>query len=246
MPLPGCECRVCTSSHPRNRRLRTSALLTLADGRTILIDASTDFRQQALLYRIKRVDAVLFTHAHADHILGTDDLRAFNFLQAAPIPCFATEVTMAAIKRCFWYVFDADPRYEGSAVPMLTFNTFTDGTPFTVCGVSIHPFRLLHGKLAVSGFRIGSLAYATDCNQIPNESAALMRGVDNLVLDGLRDEPHRTHFTIDEAVATAQALGARSTALIHMTHTVEYEEVSARLPHGVSLAYDGMIIPVLG
>jgi phosphoribosyl 1,2-cyclic phosphate phosphodiesterase len=242
VPVPGCHCPVCTSQNPRNKRLRTSALITTETQANILIDASTDFRQQALRAELSSLDAVVFTHSHADHILGIDDLRCFNFIRQQPIPCFAASETWQEIRQVFAYLFRPDPRYEGGAVAQLQVNDITDFSAITVAGIKIRPFLLWHGSKKVTGYRVGNLAYATDCNKIPEESLKILQGVEYLVLDGLRNKAHRTHFTIPEAIETARKIGPAQVFLTHMTHTVEYEETSAQLPPGIALAYDGLEI----
>lgn len=242
VPLPGCTCRVCTSGKLQNERLRTSGLIRLDSGRNILIDASTDLRQQALKWKVSRVDALLVTHPHADHILGIDDLRCFNFVQRASIPCYGNRSTLDRIRRTFAYIFEPDPDYQGGGLPQVTLQEIQDEIPFTAAGASIQPFPLEHGGITVLGYRIGELAYATDCKRIPENSRKILKGVKVLVLDGLRYEAHRTHMTIDEAVSVAAELGIRRTVLTHMTHNVDFDEVSARLPRQVELAYDGLEI----
>lgn len=242
VPIPGCRCPVCLSPHPCNKRLRTSAVISTDEGRTILIDATPDLRQQALRAGIERIDAVLFTHAHADHILGIDDLRAFNFIQQSRITCYGSRHTLPRIRHMFSYVFEPDENYLGGALPQLDLVEFENGVPFKLFDLPIEPFSLMHGDLEVTGFRFGNLAYATDCNAIPLVSQKRLKGIDLLVLDGLRYEAHRTHFTIPEAISVAGALEVGATWLTHMTHTVEYEEVSRKLPRSISLAYDGLQI----
>ena len=242
MPLPGCSCAVCTSGKPQNERLRTSALLKLDSGSNLLIDATTDLRQQALKWKVTRVDALLVTHPHADHILGIDDLRCFNFVQKAGIPCYANGATLSRIRSAFSYIFDPDPAYQGGGLPQISLHEIADDKPFNAAGVSVCPFPLEHGGLTVLGFRIGELAYATDCKRIPAAARQILKGVKILILDGLRYEAHPTHMTIDEAIAAAGQLGVRRTVLTHMTHNVDYDEVSSRLPAGVELACDGMEI----
>ncbi|RIL04597.1 MAG: MBL fold metallo-hydrolase [Proteobacteria bacterium] len=244
VPIPGCGCAVCASPHPRNQRLRTSALLMLDSGENILIDASTDLRQQALKWGIKQIHATLFTHSHADHILGIDDLRAFNYVMNCAMPCYATAHTWEDIKRIFAYVFRHDPNYEGGAPPKLTTHEFTHFQEFELLATRIMPFELEHGRLKVTGFKIGELAYATDCKVIPHASKEILRGIKFLILDGLRYEAHRTHMTIPEAIDAAQELGAGKTYLTHLTHNVDYVEVNAKLPKGVELAYDGLELEI--
>ena len=241
VPVIGCGCAVCASPDPRNKRTRTSAYLRLDNGSTLLIDASMDLRFQALRDNLRRVDAVLFTHAHADHIFGIDDLRGFNFSQRQTIPCYATAATLAEIRYYFRYVFDVKP-HSGGALPQITLHEIEEQRAFDLCGISVQPFRLMHGTLAVTGYRFGDLAYATDCNSIPEETQATLRGVKHLVLDALRHERHNTHFAIGDAIAMAQTLGIPNTYLIHMGHTVDYQSESEKLPHGVQFCYDGMEI----
>lgn len=217
-------------------------MLSLDSGENILIDSGPDLRQQALKYDIRRIDAVLYTHSHADHILGLDDLKSFNFVSGKAIPCYATAESISEIKRVFAYTFQDPAAYEGGMLTQLTFNQIGHDAAIDVCGLRIVPFRLEHGKMPVTGYRFGDMAYATDCNNIPAESLPKLSGLKTLVLDGLRHEPHRTHFTIPKAVEAAQAIGAERTFLVHMTHTVDYDEESAKLPSGVTLAFDGLEI----
>ncbi len=246
VPVPGCPCEICNSGDPKNMRLRTSALISKEGGPHILIDTSADFRQQALLYKIPRVDSVLYTHYHSDHILGLEDLRGYNYLQKESIPCYGTDNTLAEIRRCFSYIFNPDPRYVGGQVPQVVLNEISDATPFEVLGLKVRPFPILHGMAYVTGFRLGELAYATDCKVLPEYSMEVVRGVKYLILDGLRYEPHKAHLTIPEAIELAQIIGAEKTYLIHMTHTVDYHKVSKDLPKGIELAYDGMKIDFVG
>ncbi|NDC39575.1 MAG: MBL fold metallo-hydrolase, partial [Proteobacteria bacterium] len=243
VPIPGCGCAVCSSPEPKNKRTRTSAALWLDDGRTILIDASPDLRAQCLSHGVKRVDAVLFTHAHADHILGIDDLRAFNFIQRSAISCYGSIQTLAEISRFFSYILTPDSNYEGGALARLNLNNLQPYATLDL-GVQIQTFTLLHGKTEVTGYRFGSVAYATDCNGIPDRSLEVLRGIETLVIDGLRYEPHRTHFTIPEAIDAAASVGAKRTILTHLTHAIDHESVTATLPVGVELAFDGLSIEV--
>jgi len=242
VPLPGCECKVCLSDNEKNKRTRTSSIIGTAEGRNILIDASPDLRFQALKFGIKRIDAVLFTHAHMDHILGIDDLRPFNFIQKSSIPCYGSSKTLSEIKKVFSYIFNPDPLYEGGWVPRLDLNNLVDLQSFSVPEINfqITPFTVMHGHMPVTAYRAGELAYVTDCNLIPDPSMKVIRGSKYLILDGLRYEPHRTHFTIPQAIEVAREVGAERTILIHTTHNVEYEEVNNQLPEGVELAYDGL------
>lgn len=246
VPVPGCPCSVCRSGKPKNQRFRPSALIRGAPGGSILIDATTDLRSQALRFNVERIDAVLYTHAHADHILGTDDLRVFNFVSKSSIPCFGDAQTLAGIRTTFSYIFEPDPNYLGGMLAQLTLNEVTALKPFQAAGLEILPLPLRHGRLSMLGYRIGDIAYATDCNFMPDETRAALAGVKVLVLDALRYKAHRTHFTIPEAVELATQLEIDKTYLTHMTHDVDYDEVSAKLPKHVELAYDGLEITFQG
>lgn len=239
VPLIGCRCPVCTSDDPRNRRLRPSMMLEVG-GAVILIDTSSDFRQQALRFGIPRIDAVLFTHMHADHILGLDDLRIYNFRQRASIPCFGSEETLAALRRTFRYAFEEVS--EGGGVPSIDL-VAVDG-PFEAAGHSITPVPLFHGSLLVYGYRIGEFAYLTDCNRIPEKSWPLLEGLDVLVLDGLRYRPHSTHFNVEQALEAAAKIGARRTLLTHIAHEIDHTAPRFPLPEGVEFGYDGLVFEV--
>ena len=244
VPVPGCLCAVCQSTDPRNSRFRTSARLIVPDGRSILIDASADLRTIALRYQIRSVDAVLFTHAHADHILGIDDLRSFNFAQKAAIPCFGSRHTLQRIESFFDYIFDPDPNYKGGGLARLTSTELQWGVAVEICGVRVTPVELLHGDTPVTGFRFGNVAWAPDCNAIPAHSRELLRNLDVLFLNALRYEPHATHFSFAESIDVARELAPRQCYFIHMTHAIDYETSMATLPSGVALATDGLTVPI--
>jgi phosphoribosyl 1,2-cyclic phosphate phosphodiesterase len=237
VPVVGCRCRVCTSSDPRNQRLRQSVAVE-SGGKHFLIDTTPDLRLQLLRHPIPRLDFILFTHSHADHLMGLDDVRPFNFRQREPLQAFASPMTAKAVRRAFSYIWDRDSQIGGGK-PQLELHEVTEA--FTHEGVEIVPIPVLHGDWTILGFRVGPFAYITDTNGVPPSSIELLRGVEVLALDGLRvAPPHPTHFTIDEAVACAQKIGARMTYLIHLTHDVDHAEVDARLPEGVRLAWDGL------
>jgi phosphoribosyl 1,2-cyclic phosphate phosphodiesterase len=241
VPMIGCECVVCRSADPRDRRLRPSIYIDIPGHVSILVDTSTDLRQQALAQRVTRVDAILFTHGHADHVMGLDEVRRFNVIQGGPIPCYANAPTWDTLKRSFYYVFDGLPR-QGGGIPQLLPQQIEG--PFSVGGVRVVPVPVWHGRMAILGFRLGNFAYLTDCNAIPDDSWPLLAGLDSLVLDALRYKPHTTHFTVDEAIAVATRIGATRTCFTHMTHDISHAELSARLPAGVELAYDGLVLDV--
>lgn len=240
VPMIGCRCRVCTSTDPRDRRLRPSVLLKL-DQKRILIDTSPDFRCQALRFGIERLDAILFTHSHADHILGLDDVRPFNFMQKGEIPMYASADTLKAIEQTFRYVFDARP--SESSRPRLVRHTF-DIDPICVAGVSIQPIRVLHGKGIVYGFRLGDCAYLTDHSEIPLESQERLAGLDVLFLDALRHNPHPTHSTVEESLRTVELLRPRRAFFTHISHDLLHAQTEDRLPENVHLAYDGLEISI--
>jgi phosphoribosyl 1,2-cyclic phosphate phosphodiesterase len=243
VPAVGCTCAVCRSDDPRNHRSRPSALVAHGE-RSILIDTAPELRLQALRHHLRRVDAVLFTHAHADHVAGLDDLRSFNFLQGGgPIPCYGNAHTMADIARRFHYALNVPPALAGS-VPHITCHV-VDGA-FDLFGLSIVPVPIYHGRLLVYGYRLGDFAYVTDCNAIPPASMDLLRGLDVLVIDALRYTPHPTHFTIPEALDVIAQLRPRRAYLTHITHEVDHATTSHELPPGVELAYDGLTVTVGG
>ena len=203
------------------------------------MDTSTDLRQQAIANRMNRVDAVLFTHAHADHICGFDDIRRYNQIQQTPMACFGSAETLEDLRRMFSYVF-APPKQQGGGLPQV--RLFTLGGPFCLGGVEVVPVPLLHGVLPVLGFRIGPFAYLTDCNKIPDSSWPLLAGVTTIILDALRRRAHSTHFNIEEALDVAARLGVERAYFTHMTHDLAHAETCALLPAGVQLAYDGQVI----
>ena len=238
VPVVGCSCAVCTSADPRNRRLRQSVKIEMG-GKHFLIDTSPDLRLQLLKYPIPRLDFVLFTHSHSDHLMGLDDIRPFNFRQREAIQAFANPMTAAAIRRAFNYIW-SDSQIGGGK-PQLDLIEI-DG-PFVHEGIAITPLPVTHGDWTILGFRIGDFAYITDTNGIPDATMKLLEGVDILALDGLRISPrHPTHFVIEEAVAAAKKINARETWLIHLTHEVDHETVEATLPEGIRLAYDGLVL----
>ncbi|MGE0451404.1 MAG: MBL fold metallo-hydrolase [Vicinamibacterales bacterium] len=252
VPMIGCECRVCRSSDPRDRRSRPSVLIELVGARSesqafaqgvqhILVDTSTDLRAQALAHGITRVDALLFTHSHADHILGLDEVRRFNVLQRSALPAYADARTIDDLRRTFFYIF-APPAEQGGGIPQVRLSRIAG--PFTLGGVEIVPVPLFHGRRPILGYRIADFAYLTDCNAIPDGSWPLLAGVRTLVLDALRERPHPTHFSLSEALRAAERIGAARTYFTHVCHDLPHAETCARLPAGVELAYDGLVLDV--
>ena len=225
VPMIGCRCAVCRSDDPRDKRLRPSVHVKFG-GRGVLIDTTPDFRQQALRAQIERVDAILFTHSHADHVMGLDDVRPFNYQQGGVIPVHGSEEAIAAIRRSFHYIFD-----EGateSSRPRLATHAF-DGAPIDLYGLEFTPVRLNHGKGTAFGFRFGRAAYLTDFIVLPDSSMALLEGLDELVLDALRDIPHPMHQTVEQALALIDRLKPRRAWFTHIAHDLPHAETNARL-----------------
>lgn len=238
IPEIGCKCMVCKSVDPKNKRFRSSVLVKTGTA-DILIDTTPDLRIQALTNEIDRIDAVCFTHHHADHIYGLDELRRFNSSQNNPIPCFAMQETIDFIRGAFPYIFNPHPKFT-SYVPKLDFHIIND--IFSVAGQEIIPVEVGHAGMKVLGFRIGGMAYLTDCNYIPESSRPLLQNLDILVLDALRPTAHVSHFTLDQAIDEALKIKAAMTYFTHIAHDIEHEKVSGTLPAGIKLAYDGLMV----
>ncbi len=233
VPMIGCECSTCVSEDPRDRRLRVS-LLVRHRGARILIDPAIDFRQQALRAGLKSLDAVLITHAHADHVFGIDDLRALNYRQGA-MPCFASAETWESLYRMFSYAFGPPgPSSRPRLVPHVI------GGDFTLCGLHVAPVELPHGDMTTLGFRLNDFAYITDCNAIPDAICERLLGLETLVLDCVRYAPHPTHLHLEAALGYIERLRPKRAYLTHMAHDIRHAELEARLPPGVWLAYDGL------
>lgn len=238
VPVIGCGCAVCTSPDPRNRRTRTSALLK-TDGKTILIDAGPDFRTQALAAGLTALDGVLLTHSHFDHVAGLDDLRPLCHRMGC-VPVYGSERTLADVRERFAYAFVETS--AGSTRPSLDLRPID--APFTLGGTTITPLPIIHGTWPITGYRVGNLGYITDASHIPPDTWAQLGDLDVLVLNALRQEPHPTHYSIDQALAVIAELRPRRAYLVHMTHNVEHVTTSAVLPSGVALAYDGLEVTV--
>ena len=240
VPTIGCACSVCLSPDPRDKRLRPSILISSGE-RNIVVDTTPDFRAQVLRAGISRLDAIVYTHGHADHILGLDDVRPFNYHQGTTIPIFAFPNALTTIRRVFEYVFrEQDPR---ATVPRIEVHEL-DGGDFELLGLRFQPIPIIHGRQTIHGFRFGNAAYLTDHSEVPESSQALLTGLDVLFLDALRHRPHPTHSTLSDSIALAQRLGANRTYFTHMCHDVSHAETEAGLPPGIHLAWDGLEIEV--
>jgi len=238
VPMIGCHCDVCRSADPRDRRNRASVVLSRGDSR-VLVDTTPELRLQCVTYGVDRIEAVVYTHAHADHIMGLDDVRRFNAIKGGPLDLWADDRTFSPLSTCFAYALrEPDPESKLFR-PHLVHRRIDPGRPFEAGGMKWTPIPLLHGELPILGFRVGRLAYCTDVSEIPESSFALLHGLDVLVLDALQHKKHTTHFSVEEAVDAARRIGARQTLFTHIAHALAHEATNRSLPRGVRLAYDG-------
>jgi phosphoribosyl 1,2-cyclic phosphate phosphodiesterase len=246
VPQIGCHCRTCTSSDPRDKRTRTAALIE-TQGVRLLIDTPPELRLQLVAAGVDGVDAVLYTHAHADHVHGIDDLRALSVRRGSSLPVYGPASTLTELRARFPYIFDpAIVAPAGTSKPELAAHGLEPGRRVTVAGVSVLPIALPHGDHRVFGYRVGPIAYLTDVKAIPDDAVAQLAGLDVLVLNALLPQPHPLHLSIPEAVAAAQRIGARRTWLTHLTHDTPHADLAARLPAGIAPAHDGLVIEVGG
>lgn len=236
VPVIGCTCAVCTSDDPRNHRMRPSVWIEW-EGKHVVIDTPAEFRLQALRAKLPRLDALLYTHAHADHIFGIDDIRSFNQRQREVIPLYASKETLRALGQVAGYIFDTDNL--NWAVPKARPHEVTG--PFELFGKVIEPLLVWHGRMPVTAFRVGRMAYVTDCNAIPGETMERLQDLDLLVLDALRHRPHPTHFSIPQAIEVIERLKPKRAILTHLSHEVDHATTEAELPPSVRLAYDGLV-----
>lgn len=238
VPMVGCGCEVCSSPDKKDKRLRSS-ILVQSDNTVIVVDTTPDFRYQMLRAGVKKLDGVVFTHPHKDHLAGLDDVRAFNFIQQKAMPLYANSLTEEAIKREFAYAF-ADKKYPG--VPELQLNTISDG-PFYIGDIPVQPVEVWHHKMPVLGFRFGKFMYITDANRIEETEKEKIRGCEVIVLNALRKEKHISHYTLDEAIAEVKDLGIPRAYFTHISHQLGlHKTIDAGLPEGMALAYDGLEI----
>jgi phosphoribosyl 1,2-cyclic phosphate phosphodiesterase len=239
VPMIACDCDVCRSTDPRDRRSRPSIFIETDAGARLLVDTTPDLRTQALTHGLRGVDAVLLTHAHADHVMGLDDVRRFNVVSRTPLPIYAQSETLEEVRTTFRYAFAARAA-KGGGVPDLRLCPL--GGAFCLGGQEIVPIPVEHGPWSVLGFRLGPVAYLTDCNAIPESSLALLTNLDTLILDALRHKPHPTHFSVSQALVMAKRIGARQTYFTHIAHDLGHAATCAALPPGVTLAYDGLML----
>ena len=239
VPSLCCNCNVCRSVNPKNKRLRSS-ILVRNDKNHLLIDTSTDLRQQCLVNNINHIDQVLYTHHHADHVNGIDELRSFNYFNNTAIPCYGNKQTIREIKKNFNYIFNGTTQV-GGGLPKLSLCTI-NGKTFTLGGVYITPLNIIHGSLTILGYKLNNCAYITDCSGMPNETKKQLKNLDILILNALGFDPHPTHFSLSQALDAVEELKPKRTILTHINHKFDHDTVLAGLPEGVEIAYDGLAI----
>ncbi|MEW4490849.1 MBL fold metallo-hydrolase [Thalassoglobus sp. JC818] len=242
VPMIGCDCAVCTSTDPRNTRTRTGVLVETIEG-SFLIDTPPELREQLVQARIKMIEAVLFTHAHADHIMGLDDLRIFGFKSKKAVPLHCEEIVEKTLRRSFSYAFDEELAKTWHSKPKLRFERI-GLDPIEVCGLKIQPLRLIHGRLPILGYRINDVAFCTDVSEIPPETWPLLEGLKFLVLDAIRYESHPTHFNVEQALEVIEKIRPKFAYLTHISHSLDHETTNSQLPENVELAYDGLRLPL--
>ncbi len=237
IPTIGCKCSVCQSNDLKDKRLRCSLLIE-TNNTTVVIDTSADFRQQMIKFNVDKLDAIVFTHQHFDHIGGFDDIRAYNFIQHKPTPIYINDSTLRSVKKTFSYAF-GEAVQVGGGLPLFEINKI-DRDDFIIGDIKFEIIPMMHGKIEVLGFRIGNFAYCTDTNYISDESMYKLQNLDILILDALRFHPHPTHFTIEEAIEVSKKLNPNSTYFTHLAHQISHSKLSKELPESIFLAYDGL------
>ena len=241
VPMIGCECAVCRSTDPRNKRLRPSILVTADDGANILVDTPPEMRLALLASQVKRLDAILYTHSHADHIFGLDDVRTFNYRTGKAMPVYAEPSVLDDLRRIYAYIFK--PTQAGGGKPQVELHSIAPNQPLLLHGVDILPLRVSHGRLPILAYKFGPrFAYVTDVSAIPSETWPHLENLDLLMLDAVRREPHDTHFHLDAALETIALLQPKRTLLTHLSHDYDYAATNAELPPGVELAFDGQVV----
>ena len=241
IPMIGCHCAVCSSDDARDKRTRPSVVISYAETR-VLVDTTPELRIQAVTNNVDRIDAIVFTHAHADHIFGLDDVRRFNAVKGGPIDVFVEDLAYEPISRCFSYAFTEPDPAQVLFRPHLVRRDITDRKPFQIAGVTWTPIPLIHGALPVLGFRVGNLAYCTDVSFIPEASFEMLKNLDVLVLDALQHKRHTTHFSLEQAMEAAARIGAKQTLFTHIAHGMAHAETNRLLPPRMQLAFDGQIV----
>lgn len=241
VPVIGCPCSVCTSPNPKNKRLRPAIVVTTDSGASLLVDTPPEMRLQFLANPVPHLDAILYTHSHADHIFGLDDIRTFNYRQKTPIPIYLEPSVEADIRRVFEYIFKPGP--IGGGKPQVALHCIEPGAVLTLGGLSVLPLRVYHGKLPVLAFKFGdAFAYVTDVSRVPDETWPHLEGLELLILDAVRREPHETHFHLDAAIDVARRLRPKRTVFTHLSHDYDHDATNRELPPGMELAYDGQVI----
>lgn len=242
IPVIGCKCEVCKSDSPFNKRLRSSVIISY-NGKNILIDTTPDLRTQLLNYPVDQINAVLYTHHHADHLFGIDDIRIFNKIQKSSIPCYGSKATIDVFKRNFDYIFNQTTP-KGGGLPDLELYTLNDNVAFDLFCKTIIPVPIMHGNLPIFGYRWEKIAYITDCSFIPDKSMSILEELDTLVINGLRFTPHPTHHSIFDAINISQKLNPKRTYLTHISHEIDHLKVTSDLPPNIFLAHDGLVLEI--
>lgn len=242
VPVIGCDCPVCESEEPRNKRMRAGVLVKAPQG-NFVIDTPPELRLQLVRERCKLVHAAVFTHSHADHIMGLDDLRICGFRLERDIPLLCEPIVEEQLRQSFNYAFSDKPKAHKFAIPRFAFQTIGSDDAFDLLGLTVTPIRLMHGKLPILGFRVGDIAYCTDVSKIPRNSYEQLQGLDVLIIDTLREEPHPTHMSLPQALNVIERLKPKRAFLTHLSHQFEYHATNAKLPDNVALAYDGLELP---